>query len=947
MPRWAHFAFILALTLSTDPYSPAQSKPCQAPVLRPLPAGTDLFNEKQEMELAATFHHRLEQDMKLIEDESLTGELQRVGDRLAASFPPTGLKFRYYIYDAPEENAFAVAGGRIYFSRKLIAFFRSEDELASVMAHEMGHIVTHQSAIEISRQMKAVLGITQLSETDDIEDKYNELLDNYKKKPSAFKRRDREDHQQIDADQVAVFAAAAAGYDVKSPASVWDRFNENKGKKGNFLTDLFGGTTEEQRRFRDMLKNSAALAPECIGKHPETTSADFKKWQNAVLAYDGIGHREKLDGMIARKPLTPPLRPELTHLRISPDGKFAIAEDSGSVAVLNREDLKSLFRIDVSEARSVHFTPDSKAVALYSMDLFTSPRVEIWDIADHALRAAYELHFPNGCNQAALSPDASYFACVTPESELSFYNAIMFDLRIVNTDTGEMTYEKKKLFSGDLYSTWFHTLMSALSRDELQVVSMHFSPDSKYLLVGRQDLAMAVEAATGAKLNLPGTIKDIMHEDFDFLDGDRIAGGSGSKGDKGAVVKFPTGEVVYSNLKMGLEHVQAAAKGDYLVMYPLKDYAAGVFDIKRNTFFVGSKKRAIDIYGEEYLLERKDGELARVDISNGKDILKAPLEEGPIGNIVAENASDDLNYVAISGTARGAVWNLDKGTRVMHLRRFNGVGVDDKGFTVADFPVEGESKRQFAQIDTASGKATSFPAEEDWMHYQHGAYLVEWIPAKKGEWKKNVTCNVKSMRSNLVLWTRAFPNGAPKYFISDDVDSMVLAYDVDDPDGKLEMQVNDELRAKVQALKTREHAYAIESLDLKTGKIDGVAAIDTGKGAFQLRDAFRAGKNLVVADTSDRVQVYGFDGVRKGRMQSHGAAATKDGHLMAVSTGRGKLTIYDLDKFKQTDELDFISRIAMFRFSADGKRLLVVTRDQKAYYFDTTKLRGGDQVAAK
>ena len=68
---------------------------------------------------------------------------------------------------------------------------------------------------------------------------------------------------------------------------------------------------------------------------------------------------------------------------------------------------------------------------------------------------------------------------------------------------------------------------------------------------------------------------------------------------------------------------------------------------------------------------------------------------------------------------------------------------------------------------------------------------------------------------------------------------------------------------------------------------------------------------------------------------------------MAVSVGRGKLVIYDLEKFKQIDELDFAMRIAMFRFSADSTRLLVVTRDQKAYYFDIKQFQLAAQVAAK
>jgi predicted Zn-dependent protease len=65
----------------------AQSSACQAPVLKSPAPGANLFNDKQEMELAAVLHRELEQDTKMIEDEALTGELQRVGDRLSHSLP--------------------------------------------------------------------------------------------------------------------------------------------------------------------------------------------------------------------------------------------------------------------------------------------------------------------------------------------------------------------------------------------------------------------------------------------------------------------------------------------------------------------------------------------------------------------------------------------------------------------------------------------------------------------------------------------------------------------------------------------------------------------------------------------------------------------------------------------------------------------------------------------
>jgi hypothetical protein len=515
-----------------------------------------------------------------------------------------------------------------------------------------------------------------------------------------------------------------------------------------------------------------------------------------------------------------------------------------------------------------------------------------------------------------------------------------------------MVLEKQDFFAVDRFSMFFWLLFAVESGNgkvqEMRVGALHFSPDSKYLLFGKTNFTFAVVSATGAKVNLPNSIKEIMKGAFSFLDGDRVIGVAGSKGEHGAALKFPTGEPVYSNLRMGMVYIEGASKGEYALLSPFNEYALGVFDLKANKFLIGSKKPSADIYNDEYLFERVDGELANYDLVGKKELNKVELHESPLGRITATAASEDLNYVAISGTVRGAVWNLAKGARVSHLRRFDSATVDDSGFTIADFPPEGEGgRRQFGLIDTAKNSATTVEAEENVKYLQAGPYLVLRSPEKKQDWRKNVTFEVKDLKSNKSLWERKFPNGTPAFHVAPEVDSVVFVYDVNDVDGKAVLQSNEELRGKVQALKTREHAYVIETLDAKTGKVVGLTAIDTGKGAFHLRDAFRAGQSLVISDTRDRVQVFGFDGTRKGRLQSYGATASRDGKLMAALVGRGKLVIYDLEKFHRVDELDFSSELALLRFSNGGDRLLVVTRDQKAYYFDTKQLLGSSQVAAK
>lgn len=99
---------ILLIGLITAPFSAAQS--CSPPVLAPSHA-LNLFNEQQEYDLGEVFAEHISFSLHVIEDEAVAGYLQKIGNRLVAQMPPTKIRFRFFLVDSPEANAFAIPGG--------------------------------------------------------------------------------------------------------------------------------------------------------------------------------------------------------------------------------------------------------------------------------------------------------------------------------------------------------------------------------------------------------------------------------------------------------------------------------------------------------------------------------------------------------------------------------------------------------------------------------------------------------------------------------------------------------------------------------------------------------------------------------------------------------------------------------------------------------------------
>jgi predicted Zn-dependent protease len=109
-----------------------------------------LISARQERELGREEAKKVAASMGLVEEPRLIGYVRQVGQRLASHSPLRG-DYTFNVVDTPDPNAFALPGGYVYVSRGLLALMNSEDELAGVMGHEVGHVAGRHAAQRVSR----------------------------------------------------------------------------------------------------------------------------------------------------------------------------------------------------------------------------------------------------------------------------------------------------------------------------------------------------------------------------------------------------------------------------------------------------------------------------------------------------------------------------------------------------------------------------------------------------------------------------------------------------------------------------------------------------------------------------------------------------------------------------------------------------------------------------
>lgn len=120
------------------------------------------LSEKDEIELGRQVAALLEKDMLLVDDPAVVSYIDKLGQSLVQVSGRRGITYTFKVVDSPEINAFALPGGFIYVNRGLIEAADTQDELAGVLAHEIGHVVARHGADQAARAGMVQTGLGAL-----------------------------------------------------------------------------------------------------------------------------------------------------------------------------------------------------------------------------------------------------------------------------------------------------------------------------------------------------------------------------------------------------------------------------------------------------------------------------------------------------------------------------------------------------------------------------------------------------------------------------------------------------------------------------------------------------------------------------------------------------------------------------------------------------------------
>src|SRR3954454_830638 len=270
------------------------------------------------------------------QDARLETLITHTVDKLVAASERPSLKYKVTILNSPAINAFALPNGQLYVTRGLLALANDTSELASVLSHEMAHVIARHAAI---REDEAKLASVVRSTNTDVlnnPDMGAMALARSKIALATFSRA-----QELEADGVGVGISQRAGFDPYGAV----RFLTAMGRNAELRAPANNGVDS---RFLDFLSSHPGtpdrLKTVRANARQYTAPGDVPRDKEAYLSsIDGMPYGEDpSEGFVRGRRF---LHPRLAFTFTAPD-RFAL--ENTAQAVLGVRDNGNLaLRLDV------------------------------------------------------------------------------------------------------------------------------------------------------------------------------------------------------------------------------------------------------------------------------------------------------------------------------------------------------------------------------------------------------------------------------------------------------------------------------------------------------------------------------------------------------------------------------------------------------------------------
>lgn len=115
------------------------------------------YSTNKEIAIGRNVAKAVAEKYKFCQEPSLNEKIRRIGQKITSVCDRKELIYHFYIIDDKTVNAFSLPGGFVYIFRGLLDKLKTDDEIAFVLGHEVGHIVARHAIKRLQAAMASNL----------------------------------------------------------------------------------------------------------------------------------------------------------------------------------------------------------------------------------------------------------------------------------------------------------------------------------------------------------------------------------------------------------------------------------------------------------------------------------------------------------------------------------------------------------------------------------------------------------------------------------------------------------------------------------------------------------------------------------------------------------------------------------------------------------------------
>jgi predicted Zn-dependent protease len=229
------------------------------------------LNPQQEAQLGAQAFQQVLHESDVVSEGPIVAVVRRIGGRLADAsnnkdlldrlqLKPQHFQWAYRVVRSRQVNAFCLPGGKVVVYTGILPVAETEDGLATVLGHEIGHALAHHGAERMAQQQLVQLGqVAVASSLGDLDPRQQQEVMALLGAGSQFgillpfSRK-----HESEADHIGLLLMAAAGYDPREAIQFWQRMERIGGSQRQEFTSTH---PSHEHRARDLKRWLAEAEP--------------------------------------------------------------------------------------------------------------------------------------------------------------------------------------------------------------------------------------------------------------------------------------------------------------------------------------------------------------------------------------------------------------------------------------------------------------------------------------------------------------------------------------------------------------------------------------------------------------------------------------------------------------------------------------------------------------